>query len=204
MRWVTDKTKWLLKKCVLEKNNVMCFWFIYFFKELEKSDNQGEILSHLIKAYINNGNIDQANKYISKLEQQHENENPTLTTFLKAKLLQKQQKLAEALQLLQSYENEKTELPEWWLLIGDLRWESGDHEKSLVPYLKAAKLNPTNYLCFARLGRCYEKCGNLEKARRCYENAFKLNNRNEETVIELCKVYRKQENWVSFKCFKFF
>lgn len=163
---------------------------------MEKSDNQNQILSHLINAYINIGDIDEANKYISKLDQ--ENRNPNLAHFLKAKLLQKQQKFPEALQLLQSHENEKSELPEWWLLVGDLQWELGNYEKSLVPYLKAAKLNPTNYLCFSRLGRCYEKCGNLEKARRCYENAFKLNSRNEETVIELCKVYRRQKNWVSF------
>lgn len=51
-------------------------------------------------------------------------------------------------------------------------------------------------MCFLRLGRYYEKINDLEKSKRCYEKAFKLNSKNNDVIGNLSKIYKKQKDWV--------
>lgn len=85
---------------------------------------------------------------------------------------------------------------DYWLELGQLYWEMENYEGSLVPYLKATKLNPNSYLCFLHLGNYYKKYGDLDKARRCYEKAFRLNSNCQAAGLELSQIYRQQKNWV--------
>lgn len=78
------------------------------------------------------GNFDEAEKNISKLKECSDTSN--LPQLFTVKLLHKQHKLQEALQLLETCSN--CDASEWWIEMGDLFWDLQLFDKSLVPYLK--------------------------------------------------------------------
>lgn len=45
------------------------------------------------------------------------------------------------------------------------------------------------------LGKYYIKIGDTEKARRCYEKAFKIHPKSQEIAVELSKIYRKLKKY---------
>lgn len=45
------------------------------------------------------------------------------------------------------------------------------------------------------LGKYYNKINDLEKGRRCYEKAFKINQKSQEIAVELSKIYRKLKKY---------
>lgn len=45
------------------------------------------------------------------------------------------------------------------------------------------------------MGQYYEEIKDLEKARRCYQKAYKLNPRNAKAGIGLSNIYRQLKNW---------
>ncbi|KAK4885213.1 hypothetical protein RN001_001484 [Aquatica leii] len=144
----------------------------------------------LIRCYINLDKYTEANQYLYKLEAL--GTDPYLFILLRAQLLHRQKQLNEALELLEKNINESSE---WWLEIGTLYWGLQKFEKSLVPFLKGAKLDPYCYLCFLYLGDYYYKFNDLDKARRCYEKVCGINPKCIEAVTALSKIYRAQKNW---------
>ncbi|XP_008195456.1 superkiller complex protein 3 [Tribolium castaneum] len=142
---------------------------------------------HLIRANINLKKFTEAKSLLQEF-----NSTDKTHILLKAQLLHKQEKFSEALEIL---ERENCESCEWWLEIGSLYWDCGHFDKSLIPFLKATKLDPNNYKCFLFLGHFYKRNNDFDKARRCYEKAFKINKRCAEAGIELSKIYRKLKNW---------
>ncbi|CAH1156223.1 unnamed protein product [Phaedon cochleariae] len=147
-------------------------------------------MKYVILAKIHLGKLDEAKLLISELKKvDHE-----LSILLLAKLFQKETCFQDALNLL---EENRSESWESWLLIGQLYWNLEYYSKCLAPFLKATKLNPNQYICFLHLGSYYEKVDDLDKARRCYEKAFKINSKSAEVGIELSKVYCKQKNYMA-------
>ncbi|RZC41781.1 tetratricopeptide repeat protein 37, partial [Asbolus verrucosus] len=143
--------------------------------ETVNDDIKANCIPHIIRANINLGHFAEAELLLINLKNTCED-----------------QKYTEALGLL---EDDDTALSEWWIEKGTLYWDAGQHEKSLIPFLKATKLDSTNYKCFLLLGHYYRKNNDIDKARRCYEKAFKINKRCSDAGIELSKIYIKLQNW---------
>jgi len=63
---------------------------------------------------------------------------------------------------------------------------------------QATKLDPNVYSCYVYLGHYYSLgAKDLDKARRCYQKAFHLNQNCREAGAALSDVYRLQKNPVS-------
>lgn len=112
--------------------------------------------------------------------------------LLSSYLLFKQEKFSEALEVL---DKKVFESDEYYIQLGLVYWEI-DYTKCLTPFIKAAKINPDSYLCYTLLGRYYQRTKQLDKSRRCFEKAFKLNSKIKETAVELLKIYIEQEDLV--------
>ncbi|XP_066150901.1 tetratricopeptide repeat protein 37 isoform X2 [Euwallacea fornicatus] len=153
-----------------------------------KEDNTLLLLPHIITACIKLNNFIEAETYISELESKNKN----IALLYKLKLYRKQGKVADAQKLI---EESSYDSLWWWLEVGEVYWDSQEYSKALEPFLKAAKCDPGNYIPFVKLGHYYIKVSQFEKARRCYEKAFKLNSLSSEAGSALSKIYRKQKNW---------
>ncbi|XP_030763307.1 tetratricopeptide repeat protein 37 [Sitophilus oryzae] len=135
---------------------------------------------------INLERYSEASLYISEFKDEEK------YNLLKIKLLVKQEKYPEALKL---FEKLNFNSAEWWMELGKLYWKLEEYQKSLEPFLKAAKSNPDNYKCFFWLGNVYNQFNQLDKSRRCFEKAFSIYPSSLQTSCELSKVYRKLKNW---------
>lgn len=62
-------------------------------------------------------------------------------------------------------------------------------------YFQSAKSDPNNYLTYTYLGKYYNKIDDIEKAKRCYEKAFKIHPKSQEIAVELSKIYRKLKKY---------
>lgn len=91
---------------------------------------------HLIRAYISCGKLQEAEDKLDKLEQTKQCDEERCV--LKALLLKKQEKTEEALRLLEA-STEFNSL-DYFLLLGDLYWETEMWIKSVRPYLKVAAI----------------------------------------------------------------
>lgn len=145
-------------------------------------DIDDDVLESLFYANLNLRNYEECSKLIKKL--------PEKSSLLKAVLLKTQGRSNEALELLFGTENF-----EICLEIGKIYWEQMEYEKCLVPFLKAAKFDQNSFEAFVYLGRYYEHVDDMDKARRCYQKANKINPRCSAAGIGLSNIYRKQKNW---------
>jgi tetratricopeptide (TPR) repeat protein len=69
---------------------------------------------------------------------------------------------------------------------------------STVCLLQATKLDPQCFSCYVYLGHYYSlSAKDLDKARRCYQKAFRLNPHCKEAGAALSDIYRLQKNPVS-------
>ncbi|CAH0550739.1 unnamed protein product [Brassicogethes aeneus] len=147
-----------------------------------------------IRAKINMGKYSEVQ---SDLQELKTNENLLKYTLLYAYFLYKQSKYQECIEFL---EQKTFEDSEYWLQLGQIHFENNsDKTASLMPFLKAAKCSPNNYLCFLHLGNYYQSIKDFDKSRRCYEKAFKLNSKSSEAGIQLSKVYMELKNWEASK-----
>ncbi|CAG9862355.1 unnamed protein product [Phyllotreta striolata] len=145
-------------------------------------------LEHVICIYIKMEEFTEASALLKELEMIDQNK----AIFLQAKLLQTQNNYRESLDLL---ERNFQETSEWLCEIGTNYWHLEDLKNALTHFLKAAKCDANNYICFFHLGNYYQKIGDFDKARRCYEKAYSLNKSSREVAIELSKMYSKSRNW---------
>ncbi|XP_017785314.1 PREDICTED: tetratricopeptide repeat protein 37 [Nicrophorus vespilloides] len=162
----------------LEKCKVMCL------KILENSD-EVMIKKYLIEAYVKLEYWEKAEKCIDSCDED-------IKPLLLAKLFRAKGFLKKALGQLENFTLNSSE---YWLELGEVYRDSEMYEKCLVPFLKAAKLDPNSYMCFLHLGEYYNKINDMDKARRCYEKCFKINGKCSAAGIELSKIYRKQKMW---------
>lgn len=161
---------------------------INMYSKIEDKKVRDLHTEHIILIYINLKKFDEAKLLISDLK----NVDKLKSTFLEAKLLQKQNKYKECLKLLEKNPQENSE---WMLEIGLTYWYLEDYKNALIPWLKAAKYDPNNHLCFFYLGNYYKKIGDSDKTRRCYEKSFNLNKSSPQVATELCNIYCKLKNW---------
>lgn len=70
---------------------------------------------------------------------------------------------------------------------------------------QAAKLDPHNSETFEYLGHYYSEAGrDVTRARKCYQKAFDLDNKNETAGEKLCDLLNKAGEEVSIHGTKFF
>ncbi|XP_050293501.1 tetratricopeptide repeat protein 37 isoform X2 [Anthonomus grandis grandis] len=150
---------------------------------------KSKCLTTILNLHLKQGNYFEVESNISKLN------DPNLALVYKLRLYKCQKKYLEAEKIIA--EANLSGFMDWWIEVGLVYWEMGQYKKSLEPYLKAAKCEPNNYKPFVHLGHYYSRDGQLDKARRCYEKAFKINSSCSVAGSELSKIYRKQKNWES-------
>ncbi|XP_014485629.1 PREDICTED: tetratricopeptide repeat protein 37 [Dinoponera quadriceps] len=111
--------------------------------------------------------------------------------IVKATLLKKLGHLEEATNVLE----QALESSDAWLLFGQIYWDMGDYNHSLVAFLNGVKADRHNWRCMIHLGRYYRECANdVERSRRCYQTALQINPSSEEAGIGLSTAYRLLKN----------
>ncbi|KAJ8978706.1 hypothetical protein NQ317_015954 [Molorchus minor] len=160
---------------ILSKTSVEEDWnrAVEIYSNFEDSDVKNKCLEFIIRIKINLESFAEAKLLLSDLKCVQE----PLYKLLLAKLLNKQKKYKEALALL---EDDPVDISEWWLEIGLSHWSVQEYKECLVPFLKVI---------------ITKKVEEFDKARRCYEKAFKINPTSPEIGTELSKIYRKLKNW---------
>nr|CAH7731856.1 unnamed protein product [Callosobruchus chinensis] len=155
---------------------------IELYNKITSGHLKGKCSRYLILAHINLGRTAEAKSLLEALK------DDSLTQLLEAKICVQEKKFNNALLLL---EKNTPDDSEWWIEIGQVHWKMGEYKKCLMPFLKAAKCDPNNFLIFVYLGNYYQKVDDTDKARRCYEKAFKINPNSLDVVTELSSVYGK-------------
>uniref|UniRef100_A0A6P7G2Q1 Tetratricopeptide repeat protein 37 n=1 Tax=Diabrotica virgifera virgifera TaxID=50390 RepID=A0A6P7G2Q1_DIAVI len=184
---LTDSHLTILSKSKNEKDWTEA---VEIYKNMLDEKLKSENLENIILAFINLKDYPTAQQLLDNLESQNE----LNARFLKAKLCKAQMKFDEALSILES---DTPDITEWFMEIGLIYWTLKDYKKSLIPFLKASKCDPNNYICFLSLGNYYQKIEDFDKARRCYEKAFNLNKSSQELVEKLSKIYTILKKWDS-------
>ncbi|KAJ9592014.1 hypothetical protein L9F63_001453, partial [Diploptera punctata] len=158
-------------------------------KILKRDPGNFEIIECMTRAHIMLGNQYETEKCLKALE------NGWKSGLLTSLFLKKQNKLNEALEVLNASVREEPNSAELWLELGKLHWQEERYNHSLTAFLKATKLDPHSYICYVYLGHHYS-FGNrdLDKARRCYQKAFRLNPNCKEAGAGLSDIYRLQKN----------
>lgn len=109
---------------------------------------------------------------------------------LEALSLIKQGKYSNAITLLEKVADN----PQKLFYIGKSYWELQQYDKSYLNLLKAAKLDADHADTFQYLGMFYDHCKqNYLKAKKCYEKAYCLNNRDSNIIKKLSNVYLRLE-----------
>lgn len=87
---------------------------------------------------------------------------------------------------------------EAWLILGTIYWKMSNYSHSLMAFLKGIHADPNDWECLVYLGHYYREHGNdLEKSRKCYQKALRINPNSEEAGSGLSTAYRLLKNTVS-------
>ncbi|OAD55841.1 Tetratricopeptide repeat protein 37 [Eufriesea mexicana] len=135
--------------------------------------------------------LNQSDAYIllNNLESQHNIKMEA--SILRALYLKQNKQFDEAVNILHSV----LETSEAWLLLGVIYWEMTEYNYSLMAFLNGVKADRYNWECLIYLGHYYREYGNdLERSRRCYQTALKINPNSEEAGIGLSTAYRLLKN----------
>lgn len=109
-------------------------------------------------------------------------------TQLQSLLLLKQEKYNEVVSLLESSKENMQNL----FHLGRAYWELKQYGKCLLNLLKAAKINPDHANTFLYLGHFYHYYKeDLEKAKKCYEKAYSVDNIDATIAKHLSVTYTK-------------
>ncbi|XP_023947047.2 tetratricopeptide repeat protein 37 [Bicyclus anynana] len=109
---------------------------------------------------------------------------------LEAISLIKQEKYEDAIKLLEDSSENHLNL----FYIGKAYWNLEQYDQSLIYLLKSARLNTDHADTFLYLGMIFQNYKqDLDKAKRCYEKAFSLNNIDLNIIKNLSDLYIKME-----------
>ncbi|XP_069681678.1 tetratricopeptide repeat protein 37 [Periplaneta americana] len=148
------------------------------------------VVESLTRAHIMLENYEQADRCLQALQNAGSS-----AALLAALRLCRQDRQDEAVEVLDAAVQEDPNCAELWLELGKLHWQEERYSLSLTSFLKAAKLDPHSYSCYVYLGHYYSQGGkDLDKARRCYQKAFRLNPNCKEAGAGLSDIYRLQKN----------
>lgn len=129
---------------------------------------------------------------ISTLESRDETKIQAL--IFKALYLMKRKRYEDAINALDM----ALENSEAWLLFGQIYWNMGDYNHSLMAFLNGFRADRNNWECMVYLGHYYRQHGNdIERSRRCYHAALQINPNSEEAGIGLSTAYRLLKDTVS-------
>ncbi|XP_032686665.1 tetratricopeptide repeat protein 37 [Odontomachus brunneus] len=157
-------------------------------EELLKNDLSVQL--QLIHARINIS-LDEPNAIDALGDLESQDEIKIQAFIIKASYLKKYGQLEEAINILEL----ALESSEAWLLFGQIYWDMGDYNHSLVAFLNGVKADRNNWECMIHLGRYYRECVNdVKLSRRCYQTALQINPNSEEAGIGLSTAYRMLKN----------
>ena len=92
----------------------------------------------------------------------------------KARILQKQEKYPEAIQLFTECLSIEKGYAFVWQFRGDCYWKIGDYKNALNDYLQAIELDPTNGVVYDNAAMCYFNVGDHNKAHEFIDKAITL------------------------------
>ncbi|XP_034950354.1 tetratricopeptide repeat protein 37 [Chelonus insularis] len=132
------------------------------------------------------------NEVISLLEELEKNPKTRLEAVeIRALHLINNGSLEEAIDVLGT----ALQTSEAWKLLGKIYWSMNNYSHSLMAFLKAIHANAYNWECLVYLGHYYREHGNdLEKSRKCYQKALRINPDSEEAGAGLSTAYRLLKN----------
>jgi superkiller protein 3 len=89
------------------------------------------------------------------------------------------------------------ETPEVLLELGKCNFGVHKLDAALINVLKATKQEPHNSECFYWLGKIYLASADESRAKKCFEKCLNLNPQNEQAIVQLSTIYRKNGEWDS-------
>lgn len=92
----------------------------------------------------------------------------------KARILQKQERYPEAIQLFTECLSIEKGYAFVWQFRGDCYWKIGDYKNALNDYLQAIELDPTNGVVYDNAAMCYFNVGDHNKAHEFIDKAITL------------------------------
>lgn len=114
-------------------------------------------------------------------------------TILRALALKNRKNYQEAADVLGS----ALETSEAWAMLGEINWLLAEYGHSLMAFLKGIHADPNNWHCLLYLGHYYRERGNdLEKSRKCYQKALRINPDSDEAGVGLSTAFRLLKNTV--------
>lgn len=133
----------------------------------------------------------EASAMVSELEMNPETQ--VEGALLRAQLLKNQKRYEEAIDVLGGV----LETSAAWFMFGEINWLLSNYSHALMAFLKGVHANPNNWQCLLYLGHYYRERGNdLDKARKCYQKALRINSNSEEAGAGLSTAYRLLKNSV--------
>lgn len=153
---------------------------------VEKSSEKLKLLLARAMVHLEDPTVDSL-----LIELENNLETKIKATVLRAKLLKSQGKLEESIDVLGGV----LETTDAWLLFGEINWEMGDYNHSLIAFLKGIHADSNNWECLVYLGHYYREYGNdLDKSRKCYQTALRINPNSDKAGAGLSTVYRFLKN----------
>ncbi|XP_039658125.1 tetratricopeptide repeat protein 37 [Perca fluviatilis] len=155
------------------------------FSQIPDAEKDPVLVALRGRAYLNEGQVDEALKVSSELVASHPNLAQALVLRGLAQLAQGQQPLAEESFLKAA--SQSPDCGEYYFLLGKLYWDMGeetrkDRSKAHTHLLKAAKFDPHLGCVFRYLGHYYREVANDRgRARGCYKKAFEMDDDDAES-----------------------
>ncbi|CAG5092823.1 Similar to TTC37: Tetratricopeptide repeat protein 37 (Homo sapiens) [Cotesia congregata] len=170
-----SKKKWeqAAEKCktLLENNNSL--------KKLKLLYARVQILQDIPEAFT----------LLKELENDPETHQEALV--IRALYLKNRESFEEAIDVLGAI----LDTSEAWLILGTIYWKMSNYSHSLMAFLKGIHADPNDWECLVYLGHYYREHGNdLEKSRKCYQKALRINPNSEEAGSGLSTAYRLLKN----------
>ncbi|CAL4103319.1 unnamed protein product, partial [Meganyctiphanes norvegica] len=142
----------------------------------------------LVRNLIRLKEVSSATEELSNLRNVHGNQ--VELELMAAILMRAAGDREQAISLLEELSKTAPDNASILLELGQLYFDAGHYQKSLVMCLKAAKLDPSCGGAFLYLGHYYRSQGNNDKAKKCYEKSLNLNPCDNEIGAALSDIYR--------------
>ncbi|MFH1170402.1 MAG: tetratricopeptide repeat protein [Candidatus Vogelbacteria bacterium] len=160
----------------------------YFGLTYEKSGSS-DILQRVNKF----NNLNEFDICLVILEELLNRENNNLDAKIwKARILQKQEKYPEAVQLFTECLSIEKGYAFVWQFRGDCYWKIGDYKNALSDYLRAIELDPTNGVVYDNVAMCFFNLSEYSKAHEYIDQAISLENGNDMPMIRKAQFFEFQ------------
>lgn len=141
----------------------------YFRKALQVNPGLTEVHNYLGTIYMEMGNTEKAEAEYRRALQDENYKSKELPLFNLAKLYMEQDKLKEALRLVDQALNHNTSLTMAWNLKAQIYEKEGDFLQAISSYQRALKTSPGNSSVNFNLAVAYFKNGEFSQAKRIFQ-----------------------------------